>query len=776
MCMEVYRVWRITDTVIDVEGKGDFPPVAALRDLETGEMSLVDSVRFLRPGAWRLRVLPLRRDHNYELVIHGRGFFVDFSEHYWSQFVFHGWLGVRRRGKRTIFRLFAPRAQRVVLSLFEKLYQETEPSLYYQGEIQIPMHWRGKGVWEVVVPRDCKGYYYGYRVWGPKGPGELFRPDVVIADPYAEAVTSFLVCPQRHLGIIVEEDYVWESSAKAPGISPHEFIIYECHLRDMTMLSDCQHPGTYEGFCEENQHGGMAHLRELGVNTVEFLPLQEFCEIEPPFGVHSQHHIYNDFNPYSRNHWGYMTTSFFAPENYYLTGTIQPNTWNGKDGSQVRAMKRMVDRLHQQRIAVIMDVVYNHVSIYDYNALRLIDRRYYFWTTPEGYDDQRTYCGNDFKSDRPMARRLIVDSLVHWVKNYRIDGFRFDLGTVIDWQTYGEIVKRLRALKPNIFLTVEPWHGGRGGGRDGGDYCLLAGENRFSSLGITAWNDRFRNMVRGGTHAHEHPQYGLVFGKTPLDHLWEAVCSYPGIFQKVWHSVNYIESHDNHTFADFLRVGNGDIHLGTELSPDALLSLSKLTPHQLNQEKLAALVLFLSPGVVMIHEGQELGRMRVVYPPDGRYSLLGHTHWQKKSNQWVNEKHHPWPHHKARPWTIDGDGYEKDNPSNWINWNLKEVNALLYNYYKALIAFRKQQSWISTVQRSDILRLNPLHGEGLGWMYRSKHLSVFVNVSSSDASFVLPEEEVQVLFSTHPEENFIKDGSLLVLPPLRGVVLGKISK
>lgn len=768
--MEIYSVWRINDTTIDVEGHGEWPRLIALRDMEDGSTLLIKKKKQLRPNAWRLFTPLLRPDHNYELIVHNRSFFVEFSEAYWARFHFRGWLGTRRYGNTTIFRLFAPRAKRVILSLFEFPYHETEPSPCYQGEIQVEMKRKKAGVWEAIIQKDCTGYYYGYRIFGPKGPGELFHPGYIVADPYARAVASYIGYPQRHLGLIVEDNYQW----KKPTISlpkPHEWIIYECHLRDMTMLSEgCQRKGTYEGFVEPHQKGGIAHLKEIGVNAVEFLPLQEFCEIEPPFGVKGNSPFYNDFNPYSRNHWGYMTTSFFAPENYYASGNLSPHSWNGLDGHQVRGMKAMVDTLHEAGIAVIMDVVYNHVSLYDLNALRFIDRRYYFWTS-HGHDESRTGCGNDFRSDRPMARRLIVDSLIHWVKEYHIDGFRFDLGTVIDWKTYALLARKLRKIKPDIFLTAEPWHGGRGGTRDGGDYCLLPGKNGFASLGISAWNDRFRNLIRGGTHATEHPSYGLVFGKVSSDEVWHALQCYPEIFHRPELSVNYIESHDNHTFTDFLRIGNGNATFTTEYKPDEILSSSVLTPHQFDQAKLAAFVLFCSPGVIMIHEGQEFGRMRIVYPPDGSFSLLGNVHWHKTPHgEWTNHHHH-WPKHKAKPWTIDGDGYEKDNPTNWINWQLKDVNRPLYDFYRSLISFRKNHSWIGKLKPPHLFRLDPVEGSGIGWgaSHKGNTLFFLINFSAEKAIFAF-EKPLHVRFATHPEEKYSGEKEI-TLSPLRGVVL-----
>ena len=149
----------------------------------------------------------------------------------------------------------------------------------------------------------------------------------------------------------------------------------------------------------------------MGVNAVQILPIQDFANFEVPF-KDNKAPFYNDWNPYERNHCGYMTTFFFAPESYYASdGTDTPGNWNGKDGRAVNEVKDMVKAFHMAGIAVIMDVVYNHVSNYDKHPLKYIDREMYFRLNPKGnYITNRGY-GNDTKTEQPTMQKLILEDV-----------------------------------------------------------------------------------------------------------------------------------------------------------------------------------------------------------------------------------------------------------------------------------------------------------------------------------------------------------------------------
>jgi len=568
-------------------------------------------------------------------------------------------LGCTEENGKQVFRVFAPRAKWLRLVVYDD-YRENPIGEY-------PMSRDEDGVWEYFADGDWSGKYYGYRVWGPQGNGEIFDSTLALADPYSRAVATqnHYTHPGKTL-ILREDKFDWQGdSRESAGVRrwlnvPHrDLVIYEMHVRDLTAHPSSGAPeslrGSYPGLIYENQTGGISYLQKLGVNAVELLPAQDFGNVEIPYRD-STTWIYNTWNPYAFNHWGYMTSYFFAPESYYASGgNMIPGEYNGGAGRQVREFKEMVRAFHRNGIAVMMDVVYNHVSQYDNNCFKYLDKFYYFHLTAEGEFAGASGCGNDFQTARPMARRMIVESVKYWMQEYHIDGFRFDLGYMIDPQTRAEILQEARKLNPHVFITAEPWGGG---GYD---------PNGFSDQGWSSWNDQFRNGFKGWQPGDE--RRGFIFGEWQGSNSRRSLQRYVmgsprefgGQYLDVAHSVNYVEAHDNHTLGDFIRIGLEDVteeEIITDLDKNA-----RLTPAQLKLNKLAALALLTSQGPVMLHEGQEFARSKVIAPRD-----LPDIH----------------------PGRIDHNSYEKDDETNWLNFRHAEMNRELLEYYRDLIALRKQ--------------------------------------------------------------------------------------
>ncbi len=511
------------------------------------------------------------------------------------------------------------------------------------------------GVWEYALQGLHWGKYYGYKVNGPKDDTESFQPTAVIADPYSKAVTSKNTYLQEAKSIIIKTDeYDWQGDAFV-NIPHEDLIIYETHVRDLTAhdSSGVKEKGTYHGLLETGTRGGINHILELGVNAVELLPCHDFANIEIPFGEEA-HGVRNTWNPYARNHWGYMTSYFFAPESYYASGgTMSPGTFNGIHGQQVREFKDMVKAFHSEGVAVIMDVVYNHVSHYDWNPFKCIDKKYYFHLDSKMNFLALSGCGNDFKTGRLMARRMIVDSIKYWLEEYHIDGFRFDLATMIDWGTVERITEEAKKINPNVMLIAEPWGGGK---------YDLAG---FSDRGWGAWNDLFRNGVKGQNPVDGQSWlFGKYWGNNDRESIKRSVLGstrkYGGPFLEKAHSVNYLESHDDYTLGDFIRIGSGRVK-PTEKIID-LTANAKLDRKQMRLNKLAATILLTSQGMTMIAQGQEFARSKVIARTDAPDPKVGQ---------------------------IDANSYNKDNETNWLNFEHKELNRELVDYYRGLIALRK---------------------------------------------------------------------------------------
>jgi pullulanase/glycogen debranching enzyme len=559
-------------------------------------------------------------------------------------------LGYQKEEGKYVFRVFAPRAKWVRLELYDD-YKKNPVGGYIMTR-------DADGVWEYFTIADWSGKYYGYRVWGPQGEGEMFDSTIVVADPYSPAVVTqnHFTHPGKTL-ILPEDNFNWENDTWL-NIPHRDLIIYEMHVRDLTAHPSSGAPenlrGSYAGLVYEDQTGGITHTKQLGINAVELLPAQDFGNIEINY-KDSNMSIYNDWNLHAFNHWGYMTSYFFAPESYYATGgNMVPGQYNGGDGRQVWEFKEMVKAFHHNGIAVLMDVVYNHVSQYDYNCFKYIDKFYYFRLKPDCDFEAASGCGNDFKTERPMARRLIVESVTHWMQEYHIDGFRFDLGYMIDPETREVILQEAQNINPNVFITCEPWGGGR------------YDPNGIADQGWSTWNDQIRNGFKGWEPHDERK--GFIFGewhgnnnrKSLQRYVMGSLRQFGGQYTRAEQSVNYLEAHDNHTLGDFIRIALGEVNEEKRITD--LDKNARLTPAQLKLNKLAAMALLNSQGVIMIHEGQEFARSKVIAKRD-----LPDIRWGY----------------------IDHNSYEKDDETNWLNFYHAEMNRELVDYYAGLIELRK---------------------------------------------------------------------------------------
>jgi pullulanase len=656
-------------------------------------------------------------------------------------------LGCTITSKGTTFRLFAPRAVNVTLVIFEE-YDDTS------GE-EIPMVRDSIGVWEYLSLGMLYGKYYGYRIDGPSGPGEMFDPNIIVGDPYSKAVITKNDYHHSAKTLILNTKYDWGNDTYVIPQNHNKLIIYEAHIRDLTVhrSSGVRARGTYLGLTEKGKAGGLSYLKDLGVNAIEFLPIHEFANIEIPYrdstALTSEGEV-NTWNPYERNHWGYMSSYFFAPESYYSSnGTIARGDYNGVAGKAVHEFKDLVKTLHKEGIAVILDVVYNHVSNYDYNPFKYIDKFYYFHTDSSGKFIKTSGCGNDFYTERPMARKLIIESIKYWMKEYHIDGFRFDLATTIDSQTCVQILAEAKKINPNVILIAEAWGGGK------------YDPPGFSDIGWASWNDQIRNGVKGQNPADG---LGFIFGKFQGNKTKKSFQSYltgtlrkdGGMYVRKEHSINYLESHDDNTLSDFIRLATGSIKPDTRISD--LAEHVRLPKNQLMLNKLAALYLFSAQGPIMIHEGQEFARSKVIAPTSAPDPLVG---------------------------TIDHNSYNKDNETNYLNYGHRAINNELYNYYKGLIQIRNRYPLLCDAPRGAIEFLetkNDFHiamrvKEPAGKDAAINDFLVILNGDPADTlSLPLPAGKWQILADA--KSISVKNpkpimGKKVAVPPTSGMILKK---
>ena len=606
----------------------------------------------------------------------------------------------------TYFRLFTPNAVKVVLVTFNSVDD-------FHG-IEHPMKPDDNAVWEIVLNGEHPGMFYGFKVYHSHE--ELNDDKPLCLDPYSKAVATYNTYMNPRKSVVYNAEYNWEDDEFIRQ-DWRDLIIYEMHIRDITKHSSsgASFPGQYKGLTEKGIPGGIDYIKSLGVNTVELLPSQEFGNIEIPYNKSMAGRV-NTWNPYERNHWGYMTASYFAPEAYYTQqwDKLEWNTWMGENAAQVNEFKNMIKSFHKEGIAVIMDVVFNHISEYELGNLKQIDKEYYFRLDERGNFISESYCGNDLKTERPMVRRLIIDSIIYWMKEYHIDGFRFDLARLIDWQTVEDIIHEAKKINPDVVFIGEPW----GGGYD---------PQGFSIRGWAAWNDQIRNGIKGENPYNGH---GWIFGRWFGNNNIGRIRSYVngtlahdqhGLFHSKEHSVNYLESHDGYTLGDFIRIGTGE--LTQDQIIDNVEKHVKLSPLQLRLHKLAALFLFTSQGITMIQSGQEFARSKII---------------SKDTDAREN--------HKG---ILDHNSYNKDNETNYINYDHVEINKQLWFYYTGLIKLRNTYSAFRHAAYENINFVeDPANQFALAYsiQHKGQYFFVMLNASKSvSTTFNLPEGKWEVL-------------------------------
>lgn len=499
-------------------------------------------------------------------------------------------MGLRVRDGKTFIRVFAPFASKV-----EALFYDTPVP---RGASACPLAWKENGLWETEVAADLTGKYWKFRT---SQDGRTLEG----LDPYAPSVTA-------HDGLAFVES---GASAVAPGpvFDLSETVLYETHIRDFSIdgFSGAEHKGKYLAFTETGTvhpeyrdiKTGIDHLSELGVNAVHLLPFQDFE---------------NDESSPAYN-WGYMPVNFNSPEGWYATGLY--------GGERVKEAKAMIDALHKKGIKVIMDVAYNHTAetggkIYNFGALA---KDYYYRVKEDGTYWNGSGCGNEFRSEAPMGRKFIIDSLLHWVNEYKVDGFRFDLMGLIDRDTVFALVKRLKEVKPDILIYGEPWAAG-----DTPAKGVRKGSQR--SKGFSVFNDNLRDALKGGVFKATDPGYvqAAVNREAVMRGIKGAIDEFT---DSPLEAVNYVSCHDNHTLWDRISLSAKD----------------EPRENRVRMDKLAQAVVLTSQGIPFLHSGAEFLRT-------------------KKGEE---------------------NSYNLPDEINRIDWTLKKNNNGVFAFYRGLIALRK---------------------------------------------------------------------------------------
>lgn len=543
-----------------------------------------------------------------------------------DQYYYSGALGALYSPEQTEFRVWAPTASEVVLNVFREGLGDNRLD-------SIKMASAEKGTWVHVMKGDQNGLYYTYVVTVDGKENE-------VVDPYAKAVGA-----NGLRGMVIDlkatdpEGFRNTPRPTFGNCAPTDAVVYETHVRDFSnhYSSASEYPGKFLAFTETGKQladgtlTGVDHLKDLGVTHVQLLPSYDYYTVDETKPEKPQ------FN------WGYDPLNYNAPEGSYSTDPYDGNV-------RINEYKQMVKALHENGIRVIMDVVYNHTMFAEESYLNMTVPHYYHRTREDGTFYDGSACNNETASDRPMCRKYIVDSIVHWASEYMLDGFRFDLMGIHDIITMNEIRAELNKIDPTIIVYGEGWTGGE---------CGIPDELRALKCnakqypGVGAFSDDIRDGVKG--HVFELTERGFVNGAPNFEENIKfgvvGCTDYPGIdMGKVSYSdapwaaaptqtVNYVEAHDNLTIWDKLATSNPEDDEETRIKMD----------------KLAAGIVFTAQGIPFIQFGQDFLRT--------------------KYNEEIGG--------------FDENSFRSPDSVNNIDWNRKSEYKDVFNYYKGLIAFRK---------------------------------------------------------------------------------------
>ncbi len=628
-------------------------------------------------------------------------------------------LGANVTGNGVNFAIFSRHAQTVSLLLFYP--EENEP--WTVLKLDKPENRTGD-IWHVMVAGLTPDVLYGYQVDGPDDPqktGHYFSADQVLLDPYARALAdgdtwglenSNGDCPQPAANWarrcrIVSDNFDWEGD-RPLRIPMQDTIIYELNVRGYTRhpSSGVRHPGTYAGLVEK-----IPYIKKLGATAVELLPVAEFNENE----IIRRNPITGER---LRNLWGYSTMAFFAPKAGYAA--------DARNGNQVQEFKEMVKAFHLAGIEVILDVVFNHTAEGGADgpvlSFRGLDNTIYYMLDPE----TREYfnfsgCGNTMNCNHPVVRRFIIDCLHYWVIEMHVDGFRFDLASIMGRDAKGHVladppmVDQIAEdpLLADTKIIAEAWDAGHLY-----QVGMFSGSPRWAE-----WNGHFRDDVRGFVCGQEDMVRRLATRIAGSSDLYQRSNLSP------LNSINFITSHDGFTLVDLVsyhqkrnRANGEDNRDGSnyEISWNSGVEGETRNKRVLGlrnrRVRTFAVILFLSQGVPMILAGDEFGR-----------------------SQGGNN-----------------NTYCQDNVVGWVDWGPAQKNRSLLRFFRRLIALRKAHA---VFRRTDFFTHSEDGGNGdirwqslkLGeqdWSSSCKSLAFFL-----DGRAVIPEPDNDffVVLNSHKE-------------------------
>lgn len=571
-------------------------------------------------------------------------------------------LGARARGNGVNFAIFSRHATGVRLDFFD----HPEDSVPARSILLDSARNKTGDIWHLWLEGIDPGQLYGFRFAGPYAPheGHRFNPDKLVVDPYATAIASVPGCdflpslgydsssPQKDLsfseaddaatapkGIVTHADFDWQGDQPLRH-SSESTVIYELHVRGYTVhpSAGVSFPGTYRGLIEK-----IPYLKDLGVTAVELMPVQEFNE----------NHILRR-NPHTgerlKNYWGYDPLCFFAPKASYAS--VQ------EAGAQVLEFKEMIRTFHQAGLEVILDVVFNHTvegnELGPTVCLRGIDNTIYYWLD----DNKRFYrdftgTGQTINAAHPVVRDLILDALRYWVMEMHVDGFRFDLASVLGRNRSGHVLADAPLLERiaedpilrDTKLIAEAWDAA-------GAYQV----GSFSDCRWAEWNGRFRDDVRRFWRGDE----GM------MDSFASRICGssdlYYGSGKGPECSINFVTCHDGFTLNDLVSYSHKHNDANGENDRDG--------PSENYSANYGIEGVFDDPAVEVVRVRQIKNFLLTIAISRGVPMLLGGDEFR----------------HSQRG---NNNAYCQDNEISWVDWSLLQRNSEVFQFARSAFTFRR---------------------------------------------------------------------------------------
>jgi len=517
----------------------------------------------------------------------------------------------------TTFTTFAIDADKVSIAIYDAWNSVRR--------VEYKMHEAEENIWSTSVELDLSSKFYTYII-------KRGENSYITTDPFSfslslnstkTAILDKKLCEVKHF-----------DKHKSPKLSYKNAIIYEMHIRDFTSSSsiNVKNKNKYLGLTqsdvlETGEKIGFNHLKELGVSHVHLLPVLDFVTVDE-----------EDINGYN---WGYDPDSFFSLEGSYATQPSNPY-------SRITEFKETVMHYHKNNIGVILDVVYNHTYHGLNSNFEILAPGIFYRSDENGEITNGSGCGNEINTEDPLVIRVICESLKHLMREYKVDGFRFDLLGLMDRMSMYGIVKDLREVNPEVLIYGEPWVGGHSALEKRKRVYKGTQRGRHFSL----FNDDFRNAIKGDNDGQDK---GYIQGE--LSKLEDVKIGVSGSIKNEhgsgftfnsYESINYTSSHDNLILYDKIKISCE--HVSHE--------------DNIKMNKLAFFLTIMSFGIPFIHEGCEFARTKY----------------------------------------MDHNSYRSGDYVNGIDWQLKHDNNELFRYVKKLVSLRKIMKFLSTYNKVEILK------------------------------------------------------------------------